>query len=327
MKKIIWLGLFLPALLLLAPLPLLKKPVAAATSAGVYYSELNELEAPTAQTAATDVFTVKDHKTGEISQMTATDYICGVICGEMPISFGDEAIKAQAVAAYTFACRRRQTNAAKNYDITTDYTVDQCYLSEAQAREKWGDSAEENIAKIRTLVSEVSGYMVTYEGTAALTVYHATSAGKTQNVSDVWGGELPYLCSVDSPGDTLSEGYVSTVQLGRDEMAQKLGKICTVSADASLWFSNIKKNAAGYVSEITVCGKTVSGNALREVLSLKSSCFEINFYDNTFTVTVKGNGHGVGMSQNGAAAMAANGSSFEEILCHYYPGCKVEKIS
>lgn len=325
MKKIIWLGLFLPSLLLLAPLPLLKTPTQA-VAAGVYYTELEVNEAPEAQKAATDSFLVKDHKTNEIYTLTASEYICGVVCGEMPLSFGDEAIKAQAVAAYTFACMRRQTNSGKDYDITTDYTVDQCYVSESEAKQKWGDNAEQSIKKIKELVDSVMGYMVTYNGNAALTVYHSASAGKTQNVSDVWGGSLPYLVSVDSVGDTTSEGFVSSVQLTADEMKEKLKPLCSVSGQASDWFKNPQKNSAGYVSEITVCGKKLTGSQIRAALSLKSTSFEINYFDNTFTVTVKGNGHGVGMSQYGAAAMASNGSGFEEILCHYYKGCKVEKV-
>ncbi|MBE6727580.1 MAG: stage II sporulation protein D [Ruminococcaceae bacterium] len=325
MKKIICLSVFLPALLLLTPLPLLKKD-AKAVSAGVFYSELLKEEAPNAQNALTETFMVKNHETGEIFEISAEDYICGVICGEMPLSFGDEAIKAQAVAAYTFACVRKASNSTKNYDITTDYTVDQCYLSEAQAREKWGNSATDNLQKIRNLVKEVSGYMVTYKDTAALTVYHSASAGKTQNVSDVWGGDLPYLRSVESPGDVLSESFISTVQFTADEMAQKLKNLCSVSGEPTEWFKNAQKTQAGYISQITVCQKTLTGSEIRAALGLKSTAFEINFFDNLFTITVKGNGHGVGLSQYGAAAMAANGSSFKEILCHYYTGCEVKKI-
>lgn len=327
MKRIGLMAVFLPAVLLLTPLPQLTEPAAAAASTGaaVFSDEITE-PAPKAATAAADSFRVLDRETGTVSELSAEDYLCGVLCGEMPSSFEDEALKAQAVAAYTFACRRRQTNAALDYDITNDYTVDQCYLSEKEALERWGSGAEQTLERLHTLVREVSGYMVTYEGTAALTVYHATSAGKTQDAADVWGGSLPYLCGVDSPGDALAEGYITTVQYTADEMALKLSGLCTADGDPQDWFAEPERNAADYVQSITVCGKKQTGAQVRAALELKSTCFEINWFDGMFTVTVRGSGHGVGMSQTGANAMAAQGSGFEEILCHYYPGCTVEKI-
>lgn len=328
MRKIGLMAVFIPAVLLLTSLPQLNTPSAAVQTGagGNAVFELLDEPAPAAELAATDTFRVKRKESGKVETLSANDYICGVLCGEMPSSFSDEALKAQAVAAYTFACRRRQTNSADGYDVTDDYTVDQCYISPEDAAKKWGDSAEATLERYRKLVSEVSGYMVTYEGKAALTVYHATSGGKTQNVSDVWGGSLPYLCGTDSPGDATAANYVTTVQYTADEVSKRISGLCSVSGDSSQWFGKTERTAADYVKSVSVCGKSITGAQLRAALELRSNCFDISFADGKFTFTVRGSGHGVGMSQTGADAMARQGSGYEEILCHYYPGCKVEKV-
>ncbi len=324
MKRIAKLGLFLTAIMLLIPLPLLKKEPTAAASA-IIYDEISA--SPRAETVFADSFRVLNHENGKISKLSAEDYITGVVLAEMPSSFPEEALKAQAVAAYTFACRRRHSNQGKEYDITTDHTTDQAFLSESSAVEKWGEASRDNIEKVKSAVKAVAGYMVTYNGDAALTVYHSTSAGKTQSAAEVWGGDLPYLKAVDSSGDVLSTSFLSVTHFTPAQMQEKLKKLCKTSGAPEAWFSDISPNSSGYVSELKICGKEISGAALREALGLKSTAMEIAYSEDKFTVTVKGNGHGVGMSQNGAAALASSGSSFEEILCHYYPGCKVEKIS
>lgn len=327
MKKILLMICFITAVLLLTPLPKLGRPEATATGlTAVAITDDLQAEAPAAEAAASESFKLKISETGEIITLSAEDYICGVLCGEMPSGFTDEALKAQAVAAYTFACRRKRTNSLKNYDITDDFSVDQCYISPEKARNKFGDSAEEILERFQTIVKDVSGYMITYNGTAALTVYHAVSSGKTQAASDVWGGSLPYLISVDSPGDTATSEYISTVTYSADETAERLGKFVNASGDPESWFGNSVRNSADYVTEISVCGKKITGAELRFAMELRSSCFEISFSDNSFIFTVRGNGHGVGMSQNGAEAMARQGSGYKEILYHYYPGCNVEKI-
>lgn len=328
MKKIWLMAFFIPAVLLLTSLPRLGSPQAVAVngSAAAIRGAI-ESRAPKAAAAATDSFRIKRSASGNIEVISADEYIRGVLCGEMPSSFSDEALKAQAVAAYTFACRRRQVNSAAGYDITDDYTVDQCYISEAEAKEKWGEGADATLERYKDLVSEVSGYMVTYNDTAALTVYHAMSGGKTQNAADVWGGTLPYLRSVDSPGDAAAANYISTVKFSADEVSKRLEKLVKTSGEPSGWFGTAKRTEADYVNSIPVCGKSITGAQLRAALELRSTCFDTEFSEGQFVFTVRGSGHGVGMSQTGADAMAKQGSGYKEILCHYYPGCEVKKVS
>lgn len=325
MKKIALMSILIPVLLLLIPLPAMEKapPETKAVSGGYIYSDLEEI--PVAD-AVSDSFRLYDHQSGSITEISAEDYIFGVLAAEMPASYETEALKAQAVAAYTFACRRKQTSADKEYDISTDYTVDQAYITEEAAREKWGDNADEYIEKLRSVVEETAGYMVTYEETTALTVYHAVSSGKTECASDIWGGDIPYLIAVDSPGDRLASNYLSSSKFTAEDFSERLKELCVFSGEPEAWIGESECTDSGYVKQITICGNSVSGSKLRAALDLPSGTFDISLRDDTFTVTCKGYGHGVGMSQYGANVMAEQGSDFKEILCHYYPGCEVEKI-
>lgn len=327
MKKIWLMAFFIPAVLLLASAPRLKHTqTRAANAAPLTAAELSESAAPPSEEAASESFRIKRSSDGKIETLSAEAYICGVLCGEMSADFSDEALKAQAVAAYTFACRRKQANKEKAYDLTDDFTVDQCYISPEAAQEKWGKAAAGALERFKGLVNEVSGYMVTYNGTAALTVYHAISSGKTQSSADAWGGEVPYLCGVESLGDITASGYASTVKYTPEEVSKRLNGLVKTSGEASAWFSAPVKNSSSYIKQINVCGTEISGGELRKTLELRSSCFEVSYSEGVFIFNVKGSGHGVGMSQMGAEAMAQQGSSFDEILCHYYPGCSVQKI-
>lgn len=322
MKKTLCIALVLFSAMLLIPLTSLKTTVTDTlpTSAAA------AVKIPKAKNAASDKFKVLNSDTGEITEIKAEDYIFGVVAAEMPALYSEEALKAQAVAAYTYACRRRAENSAKTYDITTDYTTDQSYISSDALKEKWGENTDKYTEKIRSAVESVSGYMVTYEGSPALTVYHAISAGRTETAENVWGCSYPYLCAVDSPGDKLSPDYISALTISRDELASKLGGAVSFTGEPSEYFGKTEKTDSGMVKEILICGESVRGAKIRSLLNLRSSFFDVQYSDGSFTFTVYGYGHGVGMSQNGANYMAKQGSDFKEILTTYYPGCKVQKI-
>ena len=221
---------------------------------------------------------------------------------------------------------RKNANKEKDYDITSDFTVDQSYISKTQAQEKWGDKAEEYTEKIEKAVSEVSGLAITYDSLPILAVYSASSCGKTQNAADVWGGKYPYLVSVDSEWDKLSADNISKVTISADELKAKLSSLVQISGDTTEWIKNITKNKAGYVTCLEISGKEVSGNDIRNALDLKSSAFDVSLGESAFTFTVSGYGHGVGMSQTGANGMAKESFDYKEILSHYYTDCKIEKI-
>lgn len=267
---------------------------------------------------------VKIASTGEIEVFSAEDYIFGVVAAEMPALYEEEALKAQTVAAYTYYLLQKESNSDKDYDITDDYTVDQAFITPEAARQKWGSGADEYEAKIRSAVSDVLYERVTFGGELASTVYHAISFGVTEKASDVWGGEYPYLVSVDSSWDKLHDNYLSTVTLTAQELKTKLSAVAELKSESDNCISNIVRTDAGGVKTLDISGKTVSGSEVRSALELRSACFSVEFKDGKYTFTVKGYGHAIGMSQYGAHYMAMQGKTYKEILLHYYPGCKVE---
>lgn len=322
MKKTVCVVGVLLAAMLLVPLSAMKRDPSPKTAA----ASKTVINIPKAKDAVSDSFRVLDSDGGTVTEMKCDDYIFGVVAAEMPALYDDEALKAQSVAAYTYACYKRAENAEKSYDISTDHTVDQSYISESAVRERWGDKADEYAEKIKKAIEETSGYMITFKGSPILSVYHAISTGKTESAKNVWGGNYSYLKAVDSSGDLLSENYTSTVSLTADEVSSKLSEICEVSGDEGSYFGKSEKTESGNVKEISVCGKTVSGARIRSLFGLRSNSFDVKYEDGKFNFTVRGYGHGVGMSQYGADYMAKQGSDFKEILTHYYTDCAVEKV-
>ena len=262
---------------------------------------------------------------GQVQKIAARDYIFGVVAAEMPAMYEKEALKAQAVAAYTFACYRKAVREGEEYDLTADPDTDQCYISREAAKEKWGENSEEYTAKIDGCIDEVLGTLVTYDGETALTVYHAISPGVTVNCKDVWTSEVPYLTSVDSMGDKLSDGYLSEAIFTADQLSETLKSISSPNGEPQNYFANITTAESGRVTSIDYCGKKIGGGELSKALSLRSANFSVEYKDGNFIFTVMGYGHGVGMSQNGANYMAKQGSSYEEILLHYYEGTTLQK--
>lgn len=274
---------------------------------------------------ATGFEKIKVFKDGTVYEYTTKDYIFGVVAAEMPALYEKEALKAQAVAAYTFACYKKTTDANKQYDISADAKTAQCFITREEAFARWGEKAQEYAQKIDDCISAVEGEIITYNDTPIFAAYHAISPGKTNSCADVWGNNLTYLTSVDSVGDTLADGYLSEATFTKEELSEKLKSISQATGDAQNYFSDIETTDNGYVSKINYCGKNTTGSTLCELLGLRSSNFEINFDNNIFTFTVKGYGHGVGMSQTGADYMAKQGSTYEEILLHYYNGASLQK--
>lgn len=322
MKKIISISLFLATVMLIMPLTAMTN-----MSEGTKAAVSAKAEEITDSITPSDEFKVYDPSSEKITVLSSEDYIFGVVAAEMPALYEVEALKAQAVAAYTFACARKSANSDKQYDITADPTTDQCYISESTASDKWGDKAEEYTSKIKAAVKETAGYAVTYNGSLITAVYHAVSTGKTESCKNVWGTDLPYLVPVESEGDRLASDYISTVTLSFEEIKKSLAEKITFPEDGTVSFSGIVRTDSGNVKSIDICNQTLSGFELRELLNLRSADFEPKITDNTVTFTVYGYGHGVGMSQNGANYMAKLGYDFKSILTHYYTDCKVEKLS
>ena len=262
-------------------------------------------------------------ETKKTEKIQVSDYLCGVLAAEMPATYEKEALKAQAVAAYTFALYRSE-HTTNDYDVTDDHKTDQAFTPLEEAAEKWGDNAAEYTAIIKSAVASVSGMYLTYENETALTVYHAISSGKTANCNEVWKKDIPYLVSVDSSFDKTSPSFISTLSLSEEELKEKLKDLVAFSGAPQDYFKSLNKSESGRVSTLKICNTEFTGADIQKALSLRSANFDITFSDGAFTFTVYGYGHGVGMSQNGANAMAKQGSDFGEILYHYFPGTKIK---
>jgi stage II sporulation protein D len=315
MKKIFIITLFLLAIMLLLPLSALSKndntPAALQTST------------PVESVSKTETFKVLITETQEIAEVNVSDYIFGVVAAEMPALYETEALKAQAVCAYTFALWRKSANTDKEYDITDNSGTDQCYITKEQAIAKWGSNADEYRQKIENAVNEVNAQALTYNGEIILSVYHAISSGVTETAKNVWGKDYPYLQSVSSTEDKLAQNYISTKSFTLEEVKSALKISNNITENP---FSDFVRTDARTVKSVKVCGTEYKGSEIREAFDLKSSNFEVEFKNNNITFTTYGYGHGVGMSQNGANYMAQQGSDYKEILLHYYKDCEIKTI-
>ncbi len=271
---------------------------------------------------------IKEEK--KVVSVPIEEYICGTVAAEMPAVYEKEALKAQAVCAYTYLCKKRESKKASDeYDITDDFKTDQAYINEQTRKDRWGEKYDVYEQKILEAVREIKDKIITYDGKIIFAAYHAISSGKTEDAKNVWGGEYPYLKAVSSEGDLLHKDYLSEKTVTETKFKEAFAnKDVEFSENAKEYIGDIQKSESGTVLKIFICGKEFSGSEIRELFDLRSSNFDIKFIENSgFTFSVKGYGHGVGMSQNGANYLAQSGKNFEEIICHYYSGVKIESYS
>lgn len=256
-------------------------------------------------------------------EMDMQDYLTGVLAAEMPASFAPEALKAQAVAARSYALCQAQSGKHGTAQVCTDSGCCQAWLSDDRLRENWGGRYAENLARIRAAVEATEGEFLAYEGQPALALFHSSSAGATEDSGQVWSPR-PYLVSVASPESAEDvPGYVSYVQCTaldfRDTILSAHPEADFTGA-AEDWLGPLRRDESGRVSEAEIGGVTLRGTELRELFALRSTAFALDCVDGAFRFTVTGHGHGVGMSQYGAQVMAESGADYREILAHYYPG-------
>lgn len=265
---------------------------------------------------------------GEVTEMTMADYLWCVTAAEMPASFEPEALKAQAVTARTYTVWKMETGEPNHpdADVCTDINCCQAFLSREQAAAAWGEMAETYAEKISAAVSSTDGQIITYEGQPIQAVFFSSAAGRTEDAVAVWGSAVPYLVGVDSPEGEDVPNYHTEVTLTAEEfreifLASYPGADLSGAPDG--WFQNRTLTASGRVASMDVGGVTVKGTELRGLFSLRSASFTVETGEDSVTFQVTGYGHGVGMSQYGANALAQQGMSCEEILKWYYTGVEV----
>ena len=256
-----------------------------------------------------------------VNELPLEDYVAGTLLGEVSEGFGDAVLRAQSVAIRTYALHRRATPRSPNYDVEAG-TRSQVYL---------GLDGESRAA--RAAVDATRGQILTFGGEPILAAFHSAAGGRTATAAEVWGREVPYLVSVGVPGeedspDTYWRAPFSATELGDAFAAagEKLGRVRDVAI--------AERTPSGRSALVRVRGtratRTLSGEALRRVLGLtrlRSTLFEVRRTADGFVFVGSGNGHGVGMSQWGARALAQRGSNYKEILARFYPGARIEKIA
>lgn len=268
------------------------------------------------------VIRVKRMDTGNVENIGLEEYIVGVLAGEMPIYFEIEALKAQAVAARSYALKRMEYNKNNEYDVV-DSIMNQVYLDRNYLREAWGTSYTNNINKLIRAVNETSGEYLDYDGGIADALFFSTSNGYTEDADVVFSFSVPYLKSVDSKWDeNVSSVFHSSVTISVSDFLQKM----KISNSDSVVFSDIVKSDTGRVISININGVNFKGMDVYNNLGLKSLDFSLEQVGSNIVINTSGYGHGVGMSQYGALGMAKNGYNYKDILLHYYTGVTIKKI-
>ncbi|MCC8169096.1 MAG: stage II sporulation protein D [Oscillospiraceae bacterium] len=266
-----------------------------------------------------------------VEEMEIDEYLTCVVAAEMPADFENEALKAQAVAARTYLYSHIE--AAENGNIPeehngavicTDSTHCQAYISEEERKKSWGGGADSNWKKIEKAVDGTKNQIMTYNSEPISAVFHSTSSGRTERAADVWGEDIPYLQSVESEGDLYSPKYISEVHISVDDFKRIISEKVPDADWSGELFGNISRSEAGGILTIDVGNRTIKGTEFRSILGLNSSNVEISERDGEITMSVKGYGHGVGMSQYGANYLASQGEGYEEILKTYYTGVEIE---
>ena len=264
-------------------------------------------------------------ETDKVTVMPAKDYVIGVVLAEMAAENEIEALKAQAVVAYTYALYKADLRKSEDYDVTDSSKTDQAFLSPEKAKERFQDNYSKYLEKITQAVESVENQVITYQGQPILASCHSISGGRTESAEVLWGGTYPYLKPVESAGDILSPKYLSEVTVSAEEMKTKLGTLnITLDGECDKWLTDFKRSDSGYVLNLKANGTEIKGSELRTALGLRSTNFDMTITDNNFKFTVRGYGHGVGLSQYGAQFMALQGSSYTDILNWYYTDCTIE---
>lgn len=264
---------------------------------------------------------VKKVDTNEIVNVPFEDYIIGVLAGEMPVNFEIEALKAQAVAARSYVMKQMAYNKDKEYDVV-DTVKNQVYLDEEYLKQAWKEEYTTKINKIKTAVLETYNEYLEYDGEVVEAMFFSTSVGKTENSEEVFSSAKPYLRSVDSSWDSISPAYEINYSFTLQDFYNKLN----LEYNDKITLEPIEKTSTGRIKKIKINNVSFDGAKVVSSLNLKSNYFIIEQDNNTVNITTKGYGHGVGMSQYGAQAMALKGYNYKEILSHYYQGTSIKKI-
>ncbi|MCL6636204.1 MAG: stage II sporulation protein D [Peptococcaceae bacterium] len=275
------------------------------------------------------------HNENKIVTLPLEDYLVGVVAAEMPAGFPPEALKAQAVAARTYALKRLAAGGVANpshpgADLCDDPRHGQAWLSREELKSRWGTVRYYHYYyKVKQAVDETRGQVLTYQGQLIDPAYHASCGGRTENSEDVWKFQAPYLRSVPCPYDADPQP-VQSASFSLEQVDQALGTSLAAvpaasggSGKAAGEIKVLEKTATGRPKTLLIGGKQFPAVAVRDLLGLRSTSFTWQVEGGRITFTTTGHGHGVGLCQYGAKGLAEHGYSYRTILGHYYSGVEI----
>ena len=266
--------------------------------------------------------------TNTVEEVALDNYLCNVVSAEMPVDFEKEALKAQAIVARTYTIYKVNNKKHENADVCDDSTCCQAWISKEDRLARWDGDKEAKWSKIEECVNETKGKIITYNNQPINAFFHSNSGGKTELPVDVWGGgsNMPYLQVVETSGEDAYSQYNSEVELTNEELLEKLKAKYT---DIQIDFNNdddikiLEYTSSGRVKTIKFGNHEISGTEARNIFGLRATNFDISKNEGKIKFTVKGYGHGVGMSQTGADSLAKEGKNCEDIIKHFYIGVEI----
>ena len=313
----ITLGLLIPVLLL----QVLSRNMPKDEETTVIFTQTTIQDVPQSMPALQSEFIDVLLQDGTVRQMELEGYLTCVLLAEVPADFETEALRAQAVVARTYTYKR--IHSPHKHDLAAvcaDPSCCQAFCDEETYLSDGGTQAE--IDKIRSAVADTKSQVLTYNGQLIEATYFSCSGGRTESAAAVWGSDIPYLQAVDSPGEEIAEHYVDTVTFQAAEFESLLG--IQPDGQPGSWFGEVTYTDGGGVKTIEIGQTLFDGVTVRQLLGLRSTAFMITAIGQTITVTTKGFGHRVGMSQYGAEAMAVQGADYRQMLEYYYNGTSLD---
>lgn len=322
MRKLLLTGCGLVLTLYFVPVVLLYGSPAAAKQTAAPAAPVQAESVP-----AADYSTVTVSIDGAASELELETYVAGVVAAEISADFPLDAIRAQAVAARTYAVYKLSAgrpDAHPEADVCDDYRHCAAYRDLAAETASGSD-----LSRIQQAVQDTEGEILTYDGAPVAAVFHCVSGPRTEAARDVWGEDVPYLQSVVSPGGTAYPDYEAAVTVDADEFRQIVADAlpaADVSGTPDDWFKASVRSDAGGVITVQLGGATVQGDDVRALFGLQSANFTITTTEDSITFHTIGYGHGVGLSQYGARYMAEQGAGYAEILAHYYQNTQLTHV-
>ncbi|TAH73862.1 MAG: stage II sporulation protein D [Anaerolineaceae bacterium] len=278
-------------------------------------------------------FHVYYEKSGVKQKLDFDSYLIGVIAANMPAGYHIEALKAQAVISRTYALYNisllSEENPTKKEFTTSELGLS--YIGLDEMEQYWGsDNYVNHFTKLENCVYGTKDEVLIYEDDLILPVFFGTGTGHTRNAKEAWGVDIPYLISVSSKQDVTSIHYLRITEYNPSILIGLLKQVYpSINVTEESFFNDIsvtERDSAGYVIKVNINDMSISGEEFAMILGLNSNHFYIEDYEGKARIICTGVGHGVGLSQYGAGAMAEDGYSYKEILTHYYTGVQLTKL-